>query len=568
MGARSDGSINIDTKIDTDGFNQGIAKMSSSMGGALKGLLSGLTGVAAVALIIVAIIAAIGAAIVIAAATGVRFFISMINEMQNAVIRTSAYGQEIAQIEKLFADVKGAAYAAFSPIVEFALPYIKLVVSWLVNVLNTISMIVAVLLGQKTVMQYIEGSASSAATATGQLADNTHKAGQAAKGALAAFDQINVLAQKTSDTTGGGQTRTPGYGMVSVPIDPEIAKQVADVEAFFSRCWNAIRLGAMLLWSNIQLDAKAAWDWVLGVWSVVAPWFQINVTDHVVAFFTTAWAWVSQAAIDAWTWISATWATVSSWFQLNVIDPVVASFTAFWTFVGILVHDAWAVIIFYWSAVAGWFYNTVIAPLVGMWSTGWNNIKALFMVSWETIKVVWGIVASWFQLNVIDPWKKYFTIALDWLTDKFTTVFNGIGSIAKGVVNIVIDLINGMLRGIQTAINAIISGANNVGHIVPGWKVIPSVSFAKIPQLATGAVIPPNAAFAAILGDQRSGKNIEAPESLIRSLFNESLDAKLGSQQITINFAGSLGSLVRELKPFIDKENVRHGANLIIGATG
>ena len=37
------------------------------------------------------------------------------------------------------------------------------------------------------------------------------------------------------------------------------------------------------------------------------------------------------------------------------------------------------------------------------------------------------------------------------------------------------------------------------------------MSFDRIPELATGAVIPPNSEFLALLGDQRSGTNIEAP---------------------------------------------------------
>lgn len=44
-----------------------------------------------------------------------------------------------------------------------------------------------------------------------------------------------------------------------------------------------------------------------------------------------------------------------------------------------------------------------------------------------------------------------------------------------------------------------------------------------MPRLATGAVIPPNNEFAAILGDQTSGMNIEAPESLLREIFRDEL---------------------------------------------
>lgn len=42
-----------------------------------------------------------------------------------------------------------------------------------------------------------------------------------------------------------------------------------------------------------------------------------------------------------------------------------------------------------------------------------------------------------------------------------------------------------------------------------------------IPKLATGAVIPPNREFMAVLGDQKHGNNIEAPETLIRKIVRE-----------------------------------------------
>ena len=47
-----------------------------------------------------------------------------------------------------------------------------------------------------------------------------------------------------------------------------------------------------------------------------------------------------------------------------------------------------------------------------------------------------------------------------------------------------------------------------------------SASF-HVPALAQGAVIPPNREFMAVLGDQTSGNNIEAPENLIRQIVRE-----------------------------------------------
>jgi hypothetical protein len=89
-----------------------------------------------------------------------------------------------------------------------------------------------------------------------------------------------------------------------------------------------------------------------------------------------------------------------------------------------------------------------------------------------------------------------------------------------------------------------------------------TITAPQIPKLATGAVIPPNSEFLAVLGDQRSGRNIETPEGLMRQIVREEMQ---GGQEVTINFAGSLGALVRELKPYIDKENVRIGRSMVKG---
>lgn len=123
-------------------------------------------------------------------------------------------------------------------------------------------------------------------------------------------------------------------------------------------------------------------------------------------------------------------------------------------------------------------------------------------------------------------------------------------------------MLNKMVGGIVTGINGLVKGFNSVAGIIPGYKPAGLVSVGTIPYLAQGAVIPANAQFAAVLGDQKSGRNIEAPESLIRQIVSEEM-GKIEAN-IRIEFgSGSLSSLVRELKPYIDKENVRVGGSLI-----
>ena len=67
-----------------------------------------------------------------------------------------------------------------------------------------------------------------------------------------------------------------------------------------------------------------------------------------------------------------------------------------------------------------------------------------------------------------------------------------------------------------------------------GKEIIPAGSFQlltipKIPMLAQGAVIPPNREFLAVLGDQKSGTNIEAPLETMVQAFKAAARELVGS---------------------------------------
>lgn len=83
----------------------------------------------------------------------------------------------------------------------------------------------------------------------------------------------------------------------------------------------------------------------------------------------------------------------------------------------------------------------------------------------------------------------------------------GVEGNAYRVINAVKDVSGQVMRAFRPQLN------------VPEIR-IPPVKVA-VPRLAAGAVIPPNQEFLAVLGDQRQGNNIEAPEELIRKIVRE-----------------------------------------------
>ena len=92
-----------------------------------------------------------------------------------------------------------------------------------------------------------------------------------------------------------------------------------------------------------------------------------------------------------------------------------------------------------------------------------------------------------------------------------------------------------MANAVVAAVNTMIRAINSISFTVPDWVPgvggnyvgfnIPELSKLSIPKLATGAVIPANREFLAVLGDQKHGTNIEAPLDTIMQA-NEQLLTK------------------------------------------
>ena len=128
--------------------------------------------------------------------------------------------------------------------------------------------------------------------------------------------------------------------------------------------------------------------------------------------------------------------------------------------------------------------------------------------------------------------------------------------------------------GVDTAAKTFdkLSGRNATLTATVQQNVIQTVStsnagaaIASVPHLASGTVIPPNREFMAVLGDQKSGTNVEAPLSTIKQAVADVIGSGGfgGNPNVRITFGGSLAQLGRVLKPQIQYETVRTGDSLM-----
>lgn len=179
----------------------------------------------------------------------------------------------------------------------------------------------------------------------------------------------------------------------------------------------------------------------------------------------------------------------------------------------------------------------------------------------ETAK---GFVTSFFGSvkdtlgNLLDAVKQIFTGITQFLTGVFTNdwdmAWEGIKNIFKGAWNGVVSLLEGAVNLIIKGLNWLISQMNKISFDVPEWVPgiggkslgidIPSISEVQIPRLAQGAVIPPNREFMAVLGDQRSGTNVEAPlatiEQALENVLARTGGGNGGDIHITVELDGKV----------------------------
>lgn len=146
---------------------------------------------------------------------------------------------------------------------------------------------------------------------------------------------------------------------------------------------------------------------------------------------------------------------------------------------------------------------------------------------WNSIKRIFGGITDFIAGVFTGNWRR----AWEGVRNIFAGIWDGLSSILKSPANAIIGVLNALIRAAATMVNNIAEMLNSLHIDIPDWVPgigggklgfnLPKWTPGQIPYLATGAVIPPNREFMAVLGDQKQGKNIEAPEALIRKIVRE-----------------------------------------------
>lgn len=372
------------------------------------------------------------------------------------------------QMSASLAQIRGNLLTAFAPIYSFVLPAIRTLLSWLAKLTAVISSVFGAIFGQTA------SQAQANAKALYQQANATSAAGDAAEKAkrqLSGLDEMNRWESNDSSGGGGGGggSAAPDFSGVSQVKLPD------NVQAGLAKIGEALR--------SIIESLKRIWD------------------SPVVQFIVKTVLYVAMQRIA---WILS---------SVGLVLEGIAD---------ILDGNVWEGIKKVGRGLLD-LMNT-IGGLQDGFKSLWEKVASGASSAWEGIKNAFKSVPEWFQSKFHDAWQKvknvFSTGGRIWsgvkegIESTFRTVVNAIIRGMNTIIAVPFNKINSMLNTIRNAHFLGISPFQNM------WGVNP-LPVPQIPMLARGAVIPANRQFLAVLGDQRNGNNLEAPESLLRQIVRE-----------------------------------------------
>jgi len=472
------------------------------------------------------------------------------------------------EASKAIARLKAALLTMAQPLVSVVIPAFTMFVRVLTQVVMEIAKIFSALSGTT-----VEQSAQSAQALNGETTalDKTGKAAKKAAKSLAAFDEINQLSSADSGAAGGGASSNGAIAPDFSELDDASAKikTIADLvlavgaglllwkisSAFTTGLLNTTKLFiglAMVIGGCIEYIKSFADAWNNGVnWgnlgknilstagllaglgiiggktAVAFGLIVIGCSDLALGFHDVMENGASlqntlliiKGLLEGGMGLSI---LTKSWIPLAIAGIL-----------GLLYYAAYAT--GHAQELMQGINDFLTGVFTGDWSLAWEGIKEIALAVWESIrdggKLLWtnittkmATAAKWMQDNVWTPLDLKFNEFITNVHLAWIGFINGLISAVESFVNFFIGGINDIIGAINAMILAAAAALSITGKNVKAPQ-IPTIPEIALPRLATGAVIPPNREFMAVLGDQKHGTNIEAPEELLRQMANDAAGA-------------------------------------------
>ena len=487
-----------------------------------------------------------------------------------------------AEASDAFARLKGALLTLAAPLMDVLIPAL----TWLMNLLAAIVSEIV------TIISILSGKSKKSMEASGKnlykeaaAIDATGKAAKEATDALAAFDEINKLSTTTS-VGGGASAIAPDFDFDEGPMMEKLDKVFQKINDIFK----TIRAGLEIVvddlkWSfdkKVIPKSKATWLTVLTalLGATLGAAFG-GITGGVIGLSLGVLLGLYLVGLDPETWKT----------EMDAEDAWIVVITAL---LGALLGSVFLGIT---GGVAGF----SLGAILGLYLTGFAEgdeehggksqlLSELIVVLCALLGAVIGSIVTpgvgtvvGMGLGLIlglsiysvrkDPKKgtqRLVSIGRSVLLGLLAGVL-GVGLAALGIVSAGTAFIISAAIGLALKFFVDSVDDSKVRKATSGFTgtrvstKVPARSrrvaaqsldgnapvYNEIPALASGAVIPPNRKFLAVLGDQKSGTNVEAPLSTIKQAVMEAL-AQGSREPINVNLVVDGKTLARVVVPNIN----------------
>jgi len=487
-----------------------------------------------------------------------------------------------AEASDAFARLKGALLTLAAPLMDVLIPAL----TWLMNLLAAIVSEIV------TIISILSGKSKKSMEASGKnlykeaaAIDATGKAAKEATDALAAFDEINKLSTTTS-VGGGASAIAPDFDFDEGPMMEKLDKVFQKINDIFK----TIRAGLEIVvddlkWSfdkKVIPKSKATWLTVLMalLGATLGAAFG-GITGGVIGLSLGVLLGLYLVGLDPETWKT----------EMDAEDAWIVVITAL---LGALLGSVFLGIT---GGVAGF----SLGAILGLYLTGFAEgdeehggksqlLSELIVVLCALLGAVIGSIVTpgvgtvvGMGLGLIlglsiysvrkDPKKgtqRLVSIGRSVLLGLLAGVL-GVGLAALGIVSAGTAFIISAAIGLALKFFVDSVDDSKVRKATSGFTgtrvstKAPARSrrvaaqsldgnapvYNEIPALASGAVIPPNRKFLAVLGDQKSGTNVEAPLSTIKQAVMEAM-AQGSREPINVNLVVDGKTLARVVVPNIN----------------
>lgn len=473
------------------------------------------------------------------------------------------------------AKLKGTLRTAFQPILDFVIPILHSLIDILNTAMGYIARFTSWLFGTTV------AASSKAAEALYEQANATKAAGAAAQKAKRQMSGLDEMNKWQSESSGGGGGSSGSATKIDFSNEPsKLPEGISKVLSVIKDHVLAIGAG-LLAWKiakkftkslkktlGIVLAAAGAVELVkngLDAWANGVNWDNLlgmlvgaaAITGGLALAFGSIGAaiglaisgitllvvgikdWIETGELSTQTFVAieagilaigAALAIVVGWPALVVAAIAAAALAIYkyWDEIAEFFTDTLNSIADFfvntWHDIAE-FFSSVLNGIKNVAVSVWDAVSGFFIETWETIseaaKKIWGNVSKWFKSTIAPK----FTVK--YWTDKFSSISSALTSATRAAVSGARDVLNRFIDWVNNKLTWNL-GDGVIADLARSLGVPTSFRLFKIPRipaLAQGGVIPANHAFLSILGDQKQGMNIEAPEDLIRKIVREEAGA-------------------------------------------